>query len=343
MVAKELLVHTGKKFLDEATPKLLSSIYLYLPSSLQKNVLLKKLDLKTNESVIELFTEHLNGLKLVIHKHYENLANQEIELDFDSMEYQTVDLLKKQMNFVETLRLSYSLALQQESDYKDSSTTQNSEYSVEEENSEYTVQNYSPTWFSLFKEIAERDSEPFRQLLIARAAAYEFQNPGSISLKTLWNIGLIDEQLFDYFNLFLESSLYFNGQAAIIFDKSKHGSEFFDVQGGRVSLAVVLSSLIEHGLISYDMFQMDSFKPISINSLTYHAKMNYSPIVGEDEEDSYILPYIQLEGYHCTDLGVDIFRFCDIPPLNSISDKNYIELKNQVMGSEEITLVLQGQ
>ncbi|MFK5894287.1 MAG: hypothetical protein QM504_13780 [Pseudomonadota bacterium] len=49
--------------------------------------------------------------------------------------------------------------------------------------------NTVPSWFDMFKDIAMRMNEDWREDLLARCVAIEDSDSGSVSLKLLWHIG----------------------------------------------------------------------------------------------------------------------------------------------------------
>ncbi len=65
----------------------------------------------------------------------------------------------------------------------------------------------SPTWYDMFREIAMRRCEVWRRDLLAKCAAIEDESPGTITLKTLWNIGILETQSFLLLSLFFDSGI----------------------------------------------------------------------------------------------------------------------------------------
>jgi hypothetical protein len=61
-------------------------------------------------------------------------------------------------------------------------------------------------WVDRFNEIARLRLEPWRQELVSRALAAEATDPGSVSLRALWAIGMLDYRKFQAFSVLLDLS-----------------------------------------------------------------------------------------------------------------------------------------
>ena len=128
--------------------------------------------------------------------------------------------------------------------------------------------------------------------------------------------------------------MYLDGYPVILFDKDQHGTELLDVgEDQHTSLAIMLGSLVEHGLVSYDHFQLESDQPVVGNSKSHKFVLRHKV-----DQQSGQLPFIQFTGHHCTDLGLDLARLCERPRLNAISDKSYEELCQNLAGQSELVL-----
>ena len=60
-------------------------------------------------------------------------------------------------------------------------------------------------WYDHFEDFARKRAEPWRMDLLARALAAEQQAPGRICLRTLWTIGMLEEQQFHMFSAYLDN------------------------------------------------------------------------------------------------------------------------------------------
>jgi Protein of unknown function (DUF2806) len=176
----------------------------------------------------------------------------------------------------------------------------------------------SPTWFDMFKEIAERRSEPWRRELLSEAAKVEIESPDSVSLKTLWNLSLLDDHIFKMFTAFLESATYIDGYPVVMpeDDTVLIHAVLESEENGRTTLILALTALMEHGLVSSADFQVSSSDLIHGLTATRNFQLKHN-FPKQNESD---LPYLTFSGYHCTDLGLDIARLCSTPNLNAYSE-----------------------
>lgn len=195
---------------------------------------------------------------------------------------------------------------------------------------EDTSANTSPTWFDMFKEIAERRCEPWRRELLGKAAALELGHAEFISLKSLWHISILEGDAFEMFSVFLNSAIYLDGYPTILLDRSVLNIAIETADGKRQAmLAHVVGALVENGLISWNEVDLRSNDSIEVktqtrrNLIVHDISSEPKPATEADDADGSV--YLRFKGFHCTDIGLDLARLCT-PHLNHVSDLNYDEL-----------------
>lgn len=74
----------------------------------------------------------------------------------------------------------------------------------------------SPHWLDLFQQFARTKNEPWRQMMLARCLAQENANPGVVSIRTVWNIAMLETREFQDIQDFINYSarLYENGNCS---------------------------------------------------------------------------------------------------------------------------------
>ncbi len=98
-------------------------------------------------------------------------------------------------------------------------------------------------------------------------------------------------------------------------------------------LIQVLTSLMDDGLISFGEFEISTEKLVEINS-----KSADNIYLSNDQQNETTKTYIRLEGYTCTDTGLELCQLYE-PIFNDISDLNLIELHKLIAEAEGITIV----
>ena len=106
-------------------------------------------------------------------------------------------------------------------------------------------------WVDKFNELAQARNEDWRADLLARALATESSSPGSVSPRTLWFLGTIEEPMFYAFGILLNLCTDFGGHLVIPNHQpfntrpiNSSGGPTADTIGG---LAFVLGELVDSG------------------------------------------------------------------------------------------------
>lgn len=108
-------------------------------------------------------------------------------------------------------------------------------------------------WMDAFRLFAERQNEEWRMRLLSEALAREITAERSVALKTVWQIGMMDADMFDALATFFSVCFTIDGLA--VFHPSKKQLEDGDAPvltpfGHEVSLGGVMAELQEEGLLT---------------------------------------------------------------------------------------------
>jgi hypothetical protein len=194
------------------------------------------------------------------------------------------------------------------------------------------------SWFDLFREIAERRCEPWRRELLARAAALELQHENAISLKSLWNIAMLEADQFELFTMFLNSSVYIDGYPlSLLEDESLTVSIDSHDNKRNVQYSYIIGTLIEHGLVSNDSADIENVEPIEVRSKSNSMEVVFIAGKRKGRATTTQTPVLRLHGSRCTDLGLDLARLCEAR-LDEISDKNFELLESLLRPSKEVEM-----
>ncbi|WP_046006409.1 DUF2806 domain-containing protein [Pseudoalteromonas rubra] len=246
-------------------------------------------------------------------------------------------LIENYIRYIETIRLSLSHI---KSPVEES--VPNIEDSIagieENENDEgyggepFENEESSPTWYDIFREIAMRKCEGWRRDLLARCVALEAEEPGSVTLKTLWNIGILETHSFLSLSLFFDSSVYLDDYPVIFLDRDDLMKTVRVSNGESEGVLIqVLTGLIDDGLLSFGEFELSTDEDVSVVSQSSHMMLN------NDQNSTENNTYVRLEGYTCTDIGLELCKLYE-PSFNEVSELNMQCLADLVQDAEGIGL-----
>lgn len=296
-----------------------------IPEQFRKKYLIGKIQnesVKHNKDFFDSYIESISNKKI-------ELLNSNPSSDINIFDNQrTIDDLKKHYNLIITLRDTYIGLINQ---YNDKKYIEN--HSKEEQPS--FNEKTSISWFDLFKEIAERDCESWRRALIVQAAIHESLQPGSISLKVLWNIAMLEESTFLLFQVYLETSVLLDDYPVILFNDENSNEPTYlsmpDEKEVYTTLSLMTASLLEHGLISIGDFQLST-----IDDIFGITKNHFFKLKCKAENISF-------PGTHCTDLGLALFQLYPKIQFNEYSDKNFVELMEMLHNDKHCQIIEQEQ
>jgi len=267
---------------------------------------------KNNETI---FDELLNELRESVKDASLIITRQEKPLEAIQTKAQ-IDLTERYIRHIRILKKSLQYIESKNSRIKEEPSTVDT----------------SLSWFDMFRDISMRMNESWREELLAKCVAIEDESPGSISLKTLWNIGLLETQIFHSFALFLDSSLELDGYPIILLEREdltlnveSEDKSYYGI------LIYLISGLIDNGLIQHGEFELPSEEPIKV------IGNKCSAIIENLKQKEGITTMIRLEGYHCTDLGLDLYRLYD-PEYNDISQLSFQALTDMLEDSEGVSM-----
>lgn len=309
----KLNLSIANKILPTLLSPIASLLFPLVPNKLLEHYQDGKMKLATLKNSQNIFNDLLENLRVQLKKNNENMLKDTDP--FRQIVYQEqINQVYKYSRYVSTIKRSLQYITDGES--------------IDPSNDHNTP---SP-WYNMFQDVAMRMNEDWREDLLARCVAIEDRMPGSISLKTLWNIGMLESQTFYAFALFLDSSIDLDGYPSILLNRDDLSVKVNSIDDSYSGVLIILiSALIDHGLIQYGEFEISTVKPINVTCEQGSGKItNHKQAKG-------IETYIRLEGYHCTDLGLDLYRLYD-PIYNSISKLNYKALKDIIDDSKDVTL-----
>jgi len=309
----KLNISIANKILPTLLSPIASLLFPLVPNKLLEHYQDGKMKLATLKNNQDIFNDLLENLRIQLKENNENMLKDTDP--FKQIVYQEqINQVYKYSRYVSTIKRSLQYILDDER--IDSSNDQNTP---------------SP-WYNMFQDVAMRMNEDWREDLLARCVAIEDRTPGSIALKTLWNIGMLESQTFYAFALFLDSSLDLDGYPAILLNRDDLSVKVNSLDRSYSGVLILLiSTLIDHGLIQYGEFELSTVSPINVTCEQGSGKItNHKQVKGNET-------YIRFEGYHCTDLGLDLYRIYD-PIYNSISKLNYKALYDIIKDSNSISL-----
>jgi len=184
----------------------------------------------------------------------------------------------------------------------------------------------------MFESLARRRNEPWRRELLAKALVEYDRVPGSMSLKAIWEIGMMESDDFGCLAAFCDSALHIDGKPVVLLEPDQQAKfRFEDADGVReVNLAHAISALIDAGLVAKAATQFSTMEPVCLDHLagpTWFVHLHASESVGGSHD-------IQIDGFFVNDVALDICRLYD-PKLNIASDANFEEFRSLMVGASK--------
>ncbi len=197
----------------------------------------------------------------------------------------------------------------------------------QEKNSSSPDQNL---WWDNFESMARRRNEPWRTELLARALVEVDSDPEAISLKALWEIGMLDYNDFRMLAVFCDSALLVDGKPLVLIDPEDQVNFEFDIEDGtiRMNLAYIVADLIDSRLIQKAETQFDTSEPVELKHASGSHLFTHKPPNSKPGDNSAI----QIAAYGPTDYGLDICRLYT-PISNPASDASFEVLKSTLEAS----------
>lgn len=187
------------------------------------------------------------------------------------------------------------------------------------------------SWWSVFEDFARRPNEDWRTGLLAKALEANSSESGAISLRALWEIGMLEEEDFNALAIFCDSSLHVDGKPIILLDPDEQNNFVFDLGNGMEgNLAYCVSALVDRGLLQKALTQFDTTEPVRLEHLSGPHCLRHTPPGSEDYRNSAI----QIAAYGPTDYALDICRLYSAN-FNEASDENYENLKSTLEAAAE--------
>ena len=180
------------------------------------------------------------------------------------------------------------------------------------------------SWWDTFEALARRRNEVWRRELLAKALVQYDRVPGSISLKAMWEIGMMEGDDFGCLAAFCDSALHIDGKPVVLIEPEQQAKfRFEDADSIReVNLAHAISALIDAGLVSQAATQFSSKEPVRLEHLNgptwfIHQPVNQATDANHD---------IQINGFFVNDVALDICNLYE-PKLNIASNANFEEFR----------------
>lgn len=306
-----LALTKAKKFLPNLLAPIGTLILPFIPNGILAHFNEGKMtmaSLKNNEAM---FDKLLIELDKRMEEESKKIIKQEDPFNAIQIQEQ-INLVKKYTRYINILKTSLKYI-----DVEDAVINDNDE-------------DTSPSWFDMFRDIATRMNEDWREDLLARCAALEDVSPGSISLRTLWNIGLLETQMFHAFALFLDSSIDLDGYPVIALEQDDLTLNIESTEGKFHGVLIhIISGLMDWGLVQHGDFVLPSDEPIEMTTKDKQAEL----INLRQKPGSTTL--MRFSGYHCTDLGLDLYRLYD-PRYNHISSLSFQALLDILNDTDDI-------
>lgn len=188
------------------------------------------------------------------------------------------------------------------------------------------------SWWDMFEGLARRRNEPWRQELLARALVEYDRVPGSIGLKAIWEIGMMENDDFGCLAAFCDSALHIDGKPVVLIEPEQQAKfRFEDADALReINLAHAISALIDAGLVSQAATQFSTKDPVRLEHLKgptwfLHQHVDQSADANHD---------IQINGFFVNDVALDICKLYE-PKLNIASDASFEEFQSLMTEAEK--------
>jgi hypothetical protein len=181
-------------------------------------------------------------------------------------------------------------------------------------------------WWDLFEDLASRRNEQWRVELFAKSIALNDEEPGNISLKSLWEMAMMETNDFGVLKIFLDSSLYIDGKPIILIEPEEQYTFEPDVnefQSG--NLALCISGLIDKGLVQRAETQFMTTEPVELRHASGTTYLSHQL----EGHPSNTETAIRIDGYSPNDHCLDICRLYT-PTQNIASDRSMNLLKEML-------------
>lgn len=181
-------------------------------------------------------------------------------------------------------------------------------------------------WWDMFEDLASRRNENWRVNLFARSIAENDKSPGSIGLKALWEIAMMESSDFASLSIFCDSSIYIDGKPIVLMEPDEqyqYESELNHQYTG--NLALCINSLIDKNLIQKVSTQFMTTEPVELQHKSGLTLLHHSVLNLPDKSETAI----RIDGFSPTDHCLDICKLYS-PILNIASDRNLELMKEQL-------------
>lgn len=181
------------------------------------------------------------------------------------------------------------------------------------------------SWWDMFESLARRRNEPWRQELLARALVEYDRVPGSIGLKAIWEIGMMESDDFGCLAAFCDSALHIDGKPVVLLEPEQQAKfRFEDADAVReINLAHAISALIDAGLVSQAATQFSTKEPVRLEHLKGPTWFIHQHVVSSADANHDI----QINGFFVNDVALDICKLYD-PKVNIASDASFEEFRS---------------
>lgn len=183
------------------------------------------------------------------------------------------------------------------------------------------------SWWDTVESFARRRNEAWRTDLLARAiVAYE-DLPGSISLKSIWEIGMMEGGDFGCLSAFCDSALDIDGKAVVLLDPTDQAKFFIDSADGlrSINLAHAISSLVDAGLVHQSRIEFETTEEVILGHLGGPTYFNQT----HPQRSTRQPCFIQIDAFGGTNVAMDICKLYSARR-NAASDANF-ELFKSIM------------
>lgn len=212
-----------------------------------------------------------------------------------------------------------------------SSDTDNSDANSQEDDTgpEHRV---DASWWDTFETLARRRNEVWRRELLAKALVQYDRVPGSISLKAIWEIGMMEGDDFGCLAAFCDSALHIDGKPVVLIEPQQQAQfRFEDADGLRqINLAHAVSALIDAGLVSQAATQFSSKEPVCLEHLNGPTWFIRQPVNQATDANHDI----QINGFFVNDVALDICELYE-PKLNIASNASFEEFRTLLIAESK--------
>lgn len=225
----------------------------------------------------------------------------------------SLDEMAGDLRMLNTLRLAFSTC-------PPSLVTPSSNADKEAPPSEGLTHPTDVSWLDTFEMFARRRNEDWRTQLFARALIEDDKDPGCISLKSLWELGMMEADDFGSLAVFCDCALYIDDGPMIFLEPEEQVKYEMDTEDGlrTVNLAYAISRLIETGLVHKSSVQFETSDPVRLDHYSGPSSLEHFP----PQPDGIKRSAIQIDGFGVSNSALDICRLYQ-PKRNDASDANF--------------------